>query len=215
MAAKKWVYLVLTSVLVVLIGCSKEVETPDEGIPSYIYIKVGEIYDLGEIGPWSSWNKFIATVWHNGKITGQHVGTCTINCPYDERRCKVVVEPNVTLFRDPITRWGMDKGDVISREGNDYQMDSETGIITYNTENHIAPYVGYKFTNNKLTMTLLFISSTYKEDAYKHLEERYKFAYNQDGSYVFIDRDTYNEASTIVILKYYNSSYWGVIYSPK
>lgn len=90
---KKIPYSLLPFFFVTLfaVGCAKEDEATNDVTPYTINIKVGETYDLGEIGPWSAWNPFVATAWHNGKVTGQHVGECTVNCPYDERRFKFQV----------------------------------------------------------------------------------------------------------------------------
>lgn len=213
MNVKRLFSLLFISVSFLLIGCEKNEETIDDGAPTQIYVKVGEVYDIGEIGPWSTWNPFVATVWHNGKITGQHVGECIINCPYDERRYRLKVTPNITLFRDPLIQWGANKTDVIAHEGGNYQTTSD-GDISYETGGSVVPYLGYFFVNERLSMTILLVNSSYKEQVFQHLSERYKFVYQEDGTYTFINANTVKEASTIVLFKAYNSLYWSVYYSP-
>ena len=72
---KKIPYSLLPFFFVTLfaVGCAKEDEATNDVTPYTINIKVGETYDLGEIGPWSAWNPFVATAWHNGKVTGQQM----------------------------------------------------------------------------------------------------------------------------------------------
>ena len=62
-------------------------------------------------------------------------------------------------------------------------------------------------------MTILFVKTSYTNQVVDHLSERYKFMYKEGSSFVFINGNTTSESYTMVILRYYNSSYWAVAYS--
>lgn len=183
---------------------------PSVNVPSQASVKVGQTYNLGSAQSWSSSNTFVATVSNDGIITGQHVGSCTVSCPYGS--CRVTVSATMNLFPDPITQWGLSKSQVIAQAGYNYQ-ETANGDLAYETGNSVAPYLGYSFENGGLSMTMLFVKTAYTNQVVDHLSERYKFMYKEGSSFVHIDGNTLNESKTMVILRYYNSSYWAVVYS--
>ncbi len=196
----------------VMVGCEKEGDVKRVNIPSQIHVKVGQTYDLGSTQSWSSNKTFVASVNGNGVITGQHVGECTVSCA--DGSCRVIVQANVNLFEDPITQWGWNRAQVFSKAGSNYQQTSE-GNYTYETGNGIAPYLVYTFTNGSLTSALLMVKTSYTNQVVDHLSERYKFMYKEGTSFIFLDGNSMTDATTMVILKYYNSTYWAVFYSEK
>lgn len=214
--------MLFASVAILLTGCTKEPipnntgnngggnGTPSVNVPSQASVKVGRTYNLGSTQSWSSSNTFVATVSNDGTITGQHVGNCIVSCPHGS--CRVTVSATINLFPDPITQWGLSKSQVIAKAGQNYQ-ETESGDLAYETGNSVAPYLGYSFENGGLSTTILFIKTAYTNQVVDHLSERYKFMYKEGSSFVFINGNTTSESNTIVILKYYNSSYWGLSYS--
>lgn len=200
------------------VGCEKENNNGNlsANIPARVSVNVGKTYDLGVSGTWSSSKPFLATVTSSGVVKGNHVGSCELyySNQGNTSSCQVEVQANINLFPDPITQWGMSKSSVISRVGNDYQTTSD-GNIAYETDNTVAPYVGYQFTNGVLSSTLLVIKKAYKDQAFDHLSERYEYIYEENNQYMFVDANTIGEATTTVLLKSYNNSYWEIFYSKK
>ena len=213
MIAKRF-WLLLSAVAVLLTGCEKENDYAGAGssvnVPSQITVKVGQTYNLGSTKSWQSSKEFVATVSNTGIVTGQHVGDCTVSCPNGS--CRVSVKANINLYNDPITQWGLSKSQVIAQQGYNYQ-ETESGDLAYETGSSIAPYLGYSFENGGLSMTILFVKTSYTNQVVDHLSERYKFMYKEGSSFVFINGNTTSESYTMVILRYYNSSYWAVAYS--
>lgn len=214
MNVRRLMMLLFASTAALFVGCEKENGTGGNGssvnVPSQVSVKVGQTYNLGSSQTWSSSNTFVATVSNSGIIAGQHVGKCTVSCAGGS--CQVNVLANINLFQDPITQWGMSKSQVIAKQGYDYQ-ETESGGLAYETGSSIAPYLGYSFENGGLSMTVLFVKTAYTTQVVDHLSERYKFMYKEGSSFVFINGNTTSESNTMVILRYYNSSYWAVAYS--
>ena len=206
--------LLFASMAVLFVGCEKENGTGGNGsivnVPSQVSVKVGQTHNLGSSQSWSSSNTFVATVSNSGIIAGQHVGKCSVSCA--DGSCQVNVLANINLFQDPITQWGLSKSQVIAKQGYDYE-ETDNGDLAYETGSSIAPYLGYSFENGGLSMTILFVKTSYTNQVVDHLSERYKFMYKEGSSFVFINGNTTSESNTMVILRYYNSSYWAVVYS--
>lgn len=215
-------FLFLLVSVLMLASCTKEPIPNNNGnnsggnggsnvnIPSQASVKVGHTYNLGSTQSWTSSKTFVATVSSDGTITGQHVGNCTISCPLGS--CRVNVTATINLFSDPITQWGLSKSQVISQAGYNYQ-ETANGDLAYETSSSVAPYLGYNFTNGALSSTMMFVYTSYTNQVVDHLSERYKFMYKEGSSFVFLNGNSLSESNTMVILKYYNSSYWAIIYS--
>lgn len=213
MKAKWLMMLLFASTAALFVGCEKEnggIGGSSVNVPSNVSVRVGQTYNLGSTQSWSSSKTFVATVSSGGTITGQHVGRCTVSCP--KGSCQVNVLANINLFQDPITQWGLTKSQVIAQAGYDYQ-ETSNGDLAYETGSSIAPYLGYSFENGGLSMTVLFVKTSYTTQVVDHLSERYKFMYKEGSSFVFINGNTTSESNTMVILRYYNSSYWAVVYT--
>lgn len=219
---QKHLFLFLLVFVLILEGCTKEPIPDDPGnnaggsggsnvsIPSLAYVRVGESYNLGSAQSWTSSNTFVATVLNNGIITGQHVGNCTVSCPYGA--CRVRVSATINLFRDPITQWGLSKSQVIAQEGNNYE-ETTGGAIGYSTGNTIAPLLMYTFENNKLKTAAITVKTSYKNQAVDHLKERYRYLGYEGGAYFFADGVSSSDSKTAVVLQYFNTSYWVVMYT--
>lgn len=219
---QKHLCLFLLASVLMLAGCTKEPIPNNTGnngggngginvnVPSQASVKVGQTYNLGSAQSWSSSNTFVATVASNGIITGQHVGNCTVSCPYGS--CRVTVSATINLFRDPITQWGMSKTQVISQEGYDYE-ETSGGAIGYQTGNTIAPVLMYTFQNNKLKTASIMVKNTYTSQVVDHLKERYRYLGYEGGAYYFADGVSSSDSKTAVVLQYLNTSYWAVHYA--
>ena len=207
---KKNVLLFLILAMAYLMtSCNKEDESLN--IPSPITISVGEVYNLRISKNWVSSMPFVATVQSECLLVGNHVGECTISCEKDV--FTVVVEPRISLYRDPITQWGMSKIQIINREGSNY-TEISTGDITYNTGNDIAPRIGYIFKNGGLYSVWVPLVASYKDRAVNHLKERYRYIGFEDNTYYFADGNSAEDATTAVELRYYDNEYWQILYFP-
>ena len=196
-----WTTLLLLCVLVA--SCQKET------IPSHLTVPVGSTTNLNTSGSWKSSRTFIATVTANGLISGKHVGSCTISD--NKNRCTVTVTPTTTLFKDPVTKWGVSQSYVTNQEGNDYE--SEDNSITYITNDAVSPARVYLFENGKLNSVGLLINITYAVDVVDHILERYNNIGERNNAFYFIDGKDLDEATTLVIYKAYNSSYYLITYA--
>jgi hypothetical protein len=211
MKSKRLLVLLYTTV-VLLTGCTKDEipsPTPSVSVPSSATVNVGQTFPLGSTQAWLSSNTFVATVSNEGIITGNHVGNCVVSCSAGS--CRVTVRANTNLFRDPITQWGISKSQVIAREGTDYHESGNS--IGYNTENDKVPLLMYTFTNDLLESTTLMVRTAYTNEVVDHLSERYRYLGQVGSAFYFADGVSDSTSTTAVVLQYYNSSYWVVIYT--
>lgn len=209
---KLLVLLLVLMGIIMLPSCSddKEKNEPSITIPSTVSINVGSTMNLGMTGNWSSSNDFIASVSGQGIITGNHVGTCKVT--NGNKTCSVTIKPTVSLYKDPITEWGMSKAEVIAQWGDDYmEIDNAIG---YNTGNPIAPILMYSFKNGKLASSVMTVSTQYTDTLVDFLLERYKSIGVSDYDFFFINNNSIQSATTIIGVTLFNKEYWEIIYMP-
>ncbi len=204
--------LLCVSVITTMGACTKDKEA-DEGldIPKNITIEVGEDYNLNVNQEWTSTKDFVALVDGSGKISGSHVGECDILC--NKGKCHVTVNPNYTLYREPLCENGLTKDYVLSMYGTPYS-DNE-GTIIYETGQESAPYVMYMFENGTLKDAAVVVKKTYESSLKKHLNNRYVYIQYDDGFYQYTNAYTWEEVTKIVMYRSYNSSYYIVMYMPQ
>ena len=197
---------------VMMVSCTKDTET-DEGldIPKNITIDVGEDYNLNVNQEWTSTKEFVAKVDGSGKISGNHVGECDIQC--NKGKCHVTVNPNYTLYREPLCEKGLTKDHVMSMYGTPYS-DNE-GTVIYETGQDSAPYVMYMFENGMLKDAAVVVKKTYESNLKKHLNNRYVYIQYDDGFYQYANAYTWEEVTKVVMYASYNSSYYLVMYMPQ
>lgn len=197
---------------VMMVSCTKDTET-DEGldIPKNITIDVGEDYNLNVNQEWTSTKEFVAKVDGSGKISGNHVGECDIQC--NKGKCHVTVNPNYTLYREPLCEKGLTKDYVMSMYGTPYS-DNE-GTVIYETGQDSAPYVMYMFENGMLKDAAVVVKKTYESNLKKHLNNRYVYIQYDDGFYQYANAYTWEEVTKVVMYASYNSSYYLVMYMPQ
>lgn len=197
---------------VMMVSCAKDTET-DEGldIPKNITIDVGEDYNLNVNQEWTSTKEFVAKVDGSGKISGNHVGECDIQC--NKGKCHVTVNPNYTLYREPLCEKGLTKDYVMSMYGTPYS-DNE-GTVIYETGQDSAPYVMYMFENGMLKDAAVVVKKTYESNLKKHLNNRYVYIQYDDGFYQYANAYTWEEVTKVVMYASYNSSYYLVMYMPQ
>ena len=193
-----------------MMSCSKE-EEDSLDIPKNITIEVGETYSLNVNQDWTTSKKFVAKVDGGGKITGSHVGECDILC--NKGKCHVTVNPNYTLYREPLCELGLTKNYVISMYGTPYSDDGET--IVYETGQESAPYVMYTFKNGTLEDAVVVVKKTYESSLKTHLNNRYVYVMYENGIYYYSNAYTTEEVTKWVTYRSYNSSYYLVMYLPK
>ncbi len=192
-----------------LSSCSKDDELD---IPKNITIKVGENYNLSVNQEWASTKEFVATVDGSGKITGSHVGECDIQC--NKGKCHVNVNPNYTLYREPICEEGITKEYVMSLYGEPYNVSNDGNTIMYETGQDSAPYVMYMFENGLYKDAAVVVSKSYESSLKKHLNNRYVYIQYDDGFYQYANAYKWEEVTKIVMYRSYNSSYYIVMYMP-
>lgn len=202
--------LIITSIVCVY-SCSNDNEERIN-IPSSRNMKVGESFNLGYPSNWISSNTFAATVNNEGVISAVRKGDANIYSTDKDLSCQITISPSYTLYNEPIIQWGISKSSVKSQKGT---PDSETTtLLTYDTNNTIAPEERYLFEDNKLKASAIFVKSTYTSEIVEHLAQRYKAAFYDDEEDVayFIDAETLSEAETIATVSLSNISYWVVMY---
>ena len=191
-------------------SCSNNDDEPDLSIPSTQTLLVGESFNLGFEGAWTSSDEFVASVDNNGIIKANHVGKCTIS--YGKNSCLVKVDATSNFMEEPLCEWGMNKSTVISICGKNYQTNGNS--IAYSTGVSKTPLIMYSFTNDKLIGSAIAVSTNYIESAIIFLKERYKYLGIDDGTYYFINGSTLEKSTTAISLSLLNSNYWSIVYIP-
>ncbi len=196
-----------------LFSCSSESDEERFGIPKKQSMLVGESFTLEYDCTWFSSNPFAAKVDNNGTITAVRVGNAEIYSDEHNISCEVTVSPSYTLYKEPITEWGMSKGNVKKEKGT---PDNDSGnIILYNKNGKGAMAEMYSFENNKLKSCAIVVDASYSEKIAEHLVQRYlPTEYNEEEKYIyFIDAETYDDAKTVVAAQFYEEEdYWIIAY---
>ncbi len=198
--------------LVGFCSCSSDDKEESVNLPTSKSMWVGDVYDLQYKSNWVSNNTFVASVSNNGVITANRAGTANIYS--NAHSCQVTVHPNVTLYKEPITEWGITQSNLINKRGK--ADSSSSTAVAYNLNSDITPYEMYSFENGKLSAAVIVVSTLYTEYMLEHLSDRYEPAYadSDELTAVFINAETLEQTSTTITTTYYNSSYWMVVYMP-
>lgn len=206
--------------LVILFGCVKEepVELPivltlNKTVLSTPYNSEQTLTVTGADASdceWISSNTFVATVY-DGRIMANHVGTAKITATYKEATtsCQVTVTPLITLFPDPIIKFGSTKAEVEALEKNTKLSENES-FTTYSSSNTKISATTYYFrVGGKLTLTRLFLYKSKIDyvDLSNHLLERYDHLSYGDG------KDWYQGNGIYVCVTSSSSLYYNVLYS--
>ena len=193
-----------------MMSCSKEEEDALD-IPQNITIEVGEDYSLNVNQDWTTSKEFVAKVDGSGKITGSHAGECDIQC--SKGKCHVTVNPDYSLYREPLCELGLTKEYVMSMYGTPYNENG--GTVIYETGQESAPYVMYTFEDGILKSSAVVVKKTYESSLKRHLNNRYVYVMYEDGFYYYSNAYTTEEMTKMVMYGSYNSSYYLVMYLPK
>lgn len=183
---------------------------PTYNVPTIKLIPVGSSFKIGPTDNWTSSNDFVASVSQNGLIQAVHVGDCVISNGRSD--CKVSVTAKSNFMKEPLTTWGVSKAFVISKCGNNYMTSGES--IGYSTGDSKYPLIMYMFKNDRLSGSVITVSTSYTGTLTDFLLERY-YPVDKDGyDFYFINGYTTSTITTIVGLTLYNQSYWSVSYIP-
>ena len=205
--------LVCFTALATIISCSKDAEVKPLDIPKSVTIEVDEDHNLNVNKEWTSSNEFVAKVDGSGKITGNHVGECTIQC--SEGSCRVTVTPNYTLYREPLCDTSLTKEYVMSLYGEPRSISENGKTVTYETGQSSAPYIMYTFVNDKLDGAAVVVSKSYESSLKKHLSNRYVYVQYDEGFYQYANAYKWEDVTLVVMYSSLNSSYYLVMYQPQ
>lgn len=200
-----------------LLGCNTQ-EPDSLGLEqSEISIKKGETYQIvvnskSKVN-FTSENDFHAAVDDVGKVTTNYAGETIIKVSNDEmsKEIKVIVEPNFTLFRDPVTDFTL-KREAIAKFLKVVDSGYPNPIRNYPGDPIMAELYGF-YNTEFLSAAVIMIKREYEEKVYRHIKERYKFELyytKQDAKYfqnalkdedatVSLDITTMADSSSIVL----------------
>lgn len=164
---------------------------------------------------YESENEFHATVTSQGEVTAVKVGSTNIIVTSNSKVESVEVEvlPLYNTYPTPIIDWSMTVNKIISVIG---QPDAiSDGVLGYGEYSPKAPVVMYKFDENeKLSSTAVMVNTEYSSELGSFMEERYQYAGESDGFFIFADALEPSRAKLIVAASQYDTDFWMVIYTP-
>lgn len=184
-------------------ACSEEENPGDEKITvsdSEISMDFDETYNIeatfnrdgyapGSL-VWSSADEEVATVDNSGKVTAGLIGDTELTVKTADGKFseKVTVEvlPTVTLYKEPVLKFGETKSYIKSNESRTF--DSETDeLMIFEGENSDVRGVLYLFENAKFANVgvLLKTDEATGEKAAHHVTQRYNFIGDEDNFYLF------------------------------
>lgn len=194
-----------------LSSCSDDEDTlANPTIPTTKSMTVGEVWSIKGSGTLITDNDFIVSISENHNVKAEHIGDCIIS--NGDSKCKVHVNGRITLYKDPVTQWGISKSQLISICGEDYI--EQNGIIGYKNNDSTCPMVAYTFKNNALNGVGVLVSTDKSETLAKFLVERYLPVEQSGYEYYFVDNNNPSKVTTAVMLSFYNVDYWMVTYVP-
>lgn len=179
-------------------------------IPKTKTMTVGETWNIGESGTLSTDNDFIVSVSSKHIAKAEHIGNCIIS--NGANMCKVSVKGRITLYKDPITQWGISKSQLISICGSNYI--EQNGIIGYKSGDPDCPMVAYGFKNNGLSSVGVLVSTDKSETLAKFLVERFLPVEQSGYEYYFVNNNNPSKVTMAVMVSFYSIDYWMVTYVP-
>ncbi|MCL7987754.1 Ig-like domain-containing protein [Sphingobacterium sp. lm-10] len=189
-------------------GCSKDDPKP---IPELniteATIKFDEDVKFGVANfsnvEWSSSDEFVGGINIYGIFSGRHVGEATVTALVDgyTLTAKVVVEPSVTSFEEPLINFGADVQTIKDHEKRNAYIENSAYII-YNGRGTHENHLTYYTFNGQMTGAIITFNNGQSiiQDAVKFYTERYRYLgrlengriyyESADGSYrVFIGQN--------------------------
>jgi hypothetical protein len=201
-----------------LSGCSSSDPAKFEVSENEVTIKRGQTYQIIVSGAedvnFTSENDFHAEVDQTGKIKSNFAGKTIVKASTVDasKDIKVTVEPDYTLFKDPIVDFNKTREDIIKELGE--PLEDHDKILHYYQSEEV-PLILYQFdAQNMLSVVGAFISTTQSENLNKHLNERYKFERSQaqNGSTSFRNTLNVDDATMSVVRMPFGDSLISVIY---
>lgn len=210
--------MLIVASFISLSSCSNENDKSPSNIPTEHFMAVGENFNLEYKSNWKSSNTFAATVDKEGVITAVKVGEAKIYSTKEDLSCNVYVYPSYSLYRDPITEWGISQEELKKEKGTLFGeeiIEEDAERIAYKTSNTIAPIEIYNFENDSLTSSAVLIHNSYLEKLGLHLSQRMKaINFNEgEGIIIFIDAESPSDAKIIAGIIEYDSSYIAILYT--
>lgn len=154
---------------------------------------------------WSSDNEFVATVDKDGKVEGQHVGTCTITATKngETATCTVNVVPTDNSFKMPYLVWHATKQQIINNfTGFQLRENNDENSVAYFTNVANSTLPGYLYSLNNGNYTGLYQSTLLVDEddslkAYQWLEQYYnEVSTDNDEDFIYADKDK-NEVAVL------------------
>lgn len=198
---KKLYYLPLA--FAIFFSCSEEENLGDERISvseSEISIDFDETYTVeatfnregysSSSLVWSSADEEVATVDNNGKVTAGLIGETELTVKTADgafsEKVKVEVLPTVTLYKEPVLKFGESTAYVKTNETRKVDSETATALI-YEGENSNVRYLMYLLENAKFTSVgvMLKTDEATAEKAANHIIQRYNLIGMEDNVYFF------------------------------
>lgn len=199
----------LTSLFIGLIislsGCSKkEVPKPTYAIDNsslsinydnehQFIIKLGNgAADAGSF-TWTSSDTTVGTINKTGLFKGKKIGKTTVKAEGNGTALisEVTINPYRTMFKEPVTAFGAPIDTIKSKEIRKFDEEID-GTIYFQGENANVQFVGYTFSNNKMTSAGIFFqpNNAVIEELPIFYNERYTYM-GKDGDYNVFSGDKY------------------------
>ena len=215
---KKNLYLPLLLLFsLVIISCSGDDEKDEIKLGKTTYtlypldeeqIEATSISDI----TYSSASLYHANVSNSGKITAMKVGETeiTLQNAEDSKTIKVIVQPEVTLYPDPVLNFHASVSDIKKAHGEPDVEDED--VIAYENYSLHAPILMYFFSSGKLQIVVVMVKTAKSSELGTHLVERYNYLGEIDNELYFINALKYDDATLSARASLYNLNYWMVEY---
>ena len=161
-------------------------------------------------------NEYHASVSESGLVTAGFVGNGNIsltNKSGDIQNVTIFVEPKYTTFPTPFLEFGTSMADIIAKFGApDVQNSVAIGYEGYSSK---APRISYSFdSDGKLDLVAVWVKTAYSSELGSYMSERYMFAMEEDGAFLFVNGLSAGTSTMAVALTLYDINYWFAIYMP-
>jgi len=162
-----------------------------------------------------SGNDNIAEVYSSGLILARLVGETSITVTNSDKgylaKCKVIVTPVYSMYREPYLVFGKPKSNIKSYETRQISQENDTSIL-YSGENQFIDSLMYLFDISAYTSSLCAIPSSQSTLLINYLTERYVYY----GSLTTgLTARLTTDGKTFVVTQNFSSSRIYVYYFPK
>lgn len=205
--------LMASAVMLIFIGCEKEVEPEKTKITlnsQSVKIHYDETFALeANVTPepldvlWVTDNENVADINQEGIISGVKIGETTITAKTIEAEviCAVTVEPYESFVTEPLVDFGENKDYVKDNENRVLYNETADGLVYEDNSNSLVDYVFYMFENNILDGSVIMLNQSVvnleTERLMTFFDERYYYVGSQDGIIMY-ENDTVGVGISVI-----------------